>query len=328
MGGHNNSNETQPLWNRQSTILGVTISFFITYWICVALRLYTRFRVQNAAGWDDFFVVLTGVIGVVSTVAICLDSEHGLGQHMLALSMAEVKESGKLFYISVGAYTLETWTIKISLLLQYLRIWNRGGSRKFCIWLLAVIGIWGAIFSFMAWVPCFPVHGHWDLESEACCYGFGSKELHSFIATVITHSGMNMVFDLAVFLAPVLLYSQRQTATLTWRGLMWLLLMGCLVWIISVCRLASVAQLLSPAYHTFDLTWHSPLRIILGVLEVKVAAICACVPVFWPALTSGPGRIIVTREVRITREPRCSLDDGSPWPGPRQNHSTVSRSSE
>ncbi|KAK7977781.1 hypothetical protein PG988_005271 [Apiospora saccharicola] len=188
MGGHNNSNETQPLWNQQSTILGVTILLFIASWVCVALRLYTIFRVQNAAGWDDFFVVLTGVIGVVSTVAICLDSEHGLGQHMLALSMAEVKESAK-----------------ISLLLQYLRNWNRGGSRKFCIWLQVAIGIWGAIFSFMAWVPCFPVYGHWDLESDAYCYGFGSKERHSFIATVITHSATNMIFDLAVFLTPVLL---------------------------------------------------------------------------------------------------------------------------
>ncbi|KAK8077661.1 hypothetical protein PG996_003831, partial [Apiospora saccharicola] len=228
MGGHNNSNETQPLWNQQSTILGVTISLFIASWICVALRLYTIFRVQNAAGWDDFFVVLTG---------------HGLGQHMLALSMAEVKESAKLIYISVGAYTLETWTIKISLLLQYLRNWNRGGSRKFCIWLQVAIGIWGAIFSFMAWVPCFPVYGHWDLESDAYCYGFGSKERHSFIATVITHSATNMIFDLAVFLTPVLLPEAHSNTNLDRPNVA---VAHGVVWIISVCRLAGVAQLLSP----------------------------------------------------------------------------------
>ncbi len=65
--------------------------------------------------------------------------------------------------------------IKLSLLLQYLRIYERGRMRIFCRAMIGIISIWGLVFSFMAWFPCFPVRAYWDWEiTEATCYAWGT----------------------------------------------------------------------------------------------------------------------------------------------------------
>lgn len=61
-------------------------------------------------------------------------------------------------------------------------------------------------------------------------------------------------------------------------------------------------------YPTFDPTWYGPEVVVLGMMEVNAASVCACVPVFWPVLTARIDQIFVTQEVKITRECRYSGD--------------------
>lgn len=57
-------------------------------------------------------------------------------------------------------------------------------------------------------------------------------------------------------------------------------------------------------YPTHDPTWYGPRSILLMVLEVNVASICASVPIFWPVLSPFLGAIFVTREIDIKTESR------------------------
>lgn len=43
---------------------------------------------------------------------------------------------------------------------------------------------------------------------------------------------------------------------------------------------------------------------LLAVLEVDAAAVCASVPIFWPVLSNKLGGIFVTQEIEIRRETR------------------------
>jgi hypothetical protein len=52
----------------------------------------------------------------------------------------------------------------------------------------------------------------------------------------------------------------------------------------------------------WDLTWNSPAPIGLASIEISLATICAALPVFWPVLKISWGKILVTYEVKITRE--------------------------
>jgi hypothetical protein len=69
---------------------------------------------------------------------------------------------------------MSTALIKLSLLFQYLRAVDSGRIRIFCIALIVIISIWGFIYSFMAWFPCFPIRAYWDWTlTSAKCYAYG-----------------------------------------------------------------------------------------------------------------------------------------------------------
>jgi hypothetical protein len=112
----------------------------------------------------------------------------------------------KTFWLAHSVYLTETTVIKVSLLVQYLRIFKAGRMRWLCLGLAGLITLWGLAFSFIGWFPCFPVRAMWDRTGTFKCYGFGYSDRASFIAMFQIHSATNMVFDLAVFVIPLVLF--------------------------------------------------------------------------------------------------------------------------
>lgn len=78
--------------------------------------------------------------------------------------------------------------------------------RWICIGLLVAVILWGAAFAFIAWFPCFPVRGYWDRTVPAKCYAFGFGNLKEFVMTYKAQSATNMMFDVAIFVAPMILF--------------------------------------------------------------------------------------------------------------------------
>jgi hypothetical protein len=106
----------------------------------------------------------------------------------------------------MAIYVTNCCVIKVALLLQYLRIFKAGHMRWICIGLLVAVTLWGIAFSIIAWFPCFPVRGYWDRTVAANCYGFGLGDLDSFIATYKAQAATNMLFDISIFIAPMVLF--------------------------------------------------------------------------------------------------------------------------
>ncbi len=133
----------------------------------------------------------------------------------------------QLFYILNASYTSSTAFIKLSLLFQYLRVVKRGTfTWKICVFLIIIISLWGFAFSFMAWVPCFPIHKYWDymMRIPGKCYGFG---ISTDRTTFVIYTSINMVLDLTVFAIPITLF-QRDLSLKSRVGMVILVLMGCL----------------------------------------------------------------------------------------------------
>ncbi|KAI1453230.1 hypothetical protein F4805DRAFT_444380 [Annulohypoxylon moriforme] len=208
---------------------------------------------------------------------------------------------------------MSTTFIKISLLFQYLRVFQSGHMRTICIAMMVVIGLWGAGYSLMAWVPCIPVNGYWNLEMEAKCYGFGSRNANEFYKSYLSHTAVNTVLDMIVFTIPIPLYFQRDTIRRTKLGLVGVVSTGAVVNGLSIWRLATIVEHRATTSPTFDPTWYGPISIMLGTLEAMTASICASFPIFWPSLKVRLDEIFVTREVTITlnrRSNRFSIDPG------------------
>lgn len=66
-------------------------------------------------------------------------------------------------------------------------------------------------------------------------------------------------------------------------------------------------------YPTLDPSWYACVPAVLSVLEVNLATICASLPVFWPVIKENLGRILVTREVDVTRETRDFSTINNNW---------------
>ncbi|CAJ2503634.1 Uu.00g110280.m01.CDS01 [Anthostomella pinea] len=294
--------EPVPQWNHSTTIV-LSVA-------CVLFRLYVRLFMVKMPGFDDLFVFLYLLSGIAGGVAICLGPQYGLGKHFLLLDAGERRSYFKLFYVCMVSYSTSTTLIKISLLFQYLRIFDRGTMRYICISLIGLIGLWGFAFSFLAVFPCFPVSGYWDWPlgpTGARCYGFGGTAGNEDYATFTAQTASNMLFDILVLGVPIPLYFWKDTERRARLGLLGLFGMGGIVNALSIWRLATIV-IHGADGASFDPTFTSVASIILGMLEVCAASICASVPVFWPVLASGFEQILVTREIKITREYMYSRD--------------------
>lgn len=203
--------------------------------------------VLKSPGWDDYWIALFMAGGGLGTVCLCMAPSAGLGRHLTTLTDWEFRRVFLLFYIANGAFTVTTNLIKISLLLQYLRVFEQnpppegdgsGGTpapirprtnwmRIACLTTLGVVVVWGVIISFMAWFPCFPVRAYWDWDvADAKCYGFGSRYTKPYYYTFLTHSAVNMILDLIILALPMPLFFRSDTLPKTKIGLGGLWLMG------------------------------------------------------------------------------------------------------
>ncbi|KAF1928617.1 uncharacterized protein M421DRAFT_420501 [Didymella exigua CBS 183.55] len=291
--------EPLPYLNRPATIYGWTISFLVVTWFAFSFRLWVRIRVVREPGWDDVLVAVAAILNTVASISVCISIHYGLGQHMLYLGEKKLGAYFISFYIEHSIYLTETAIIKVSLLLQYLRIFKAGRMRWLCLALLVVISLWGLAFSILGWFPCAPVRAYWNRTGNFVCYGYGFRDRESFAALFQAHSASNLFFDIAVFATPLVLF---RTPNLKFKNLLALggvFAVGTFVILISVWRLKSIVQHRAALVPYPDFTWWTPVSIILACLEIDLAIICASIPIFWPVLQKSFSAIFVSHEIEV-----------------------------
>ncbi|KAH8681765.1 hypothetical protein BX600DRAFT_31080 [Xylariales sp. PMI_506] len=302
---YDNFGEPVPWSNKRQNILGLTITFLILSWIAVCFRLYVRFRVVRSAWWDDLFVILYLICGSLGSVALCLSTNFGAGQHMLLITVGQAGKYLVAFYMFNACLDLAAMFIKLSLLFQYLRVFDRGTwPYRMSIVVIVLVALWGTSFSILAFFPCWPVSDFWYSPTDAKCWGYGAWDTKDLVATFYSHTTLNMIFDMAILAIPFHLYFRKEMTFKMRMGLLTLLLMGALVNFLSIWRLQTLIEHQAGRYPTHDPTWYGPISLILAILECGCASICASVPIFWPVLSPYLGAIFVTQEVSVEHEYR------------------------
>lgn len=207
-------------------------------------------------------------------------------------------------YVTNAAYHTTTVFIKVSLLLQYLRLFRQGTLRYITIGLLILITAWGICFSFLAWFPCIPVSGFWHRTADSKCWGFGFRSMGEARRTLFTFAGTNMLFDIVIFMIPLTEFFRPGLKRKQILAMIGLFTMGSIVVLMAVLRLWSNIKHLSDTTKSFDFTWWYPEVLILSCLEVDFAIMSASMPIFWPAVVAHFNAIFVTKEVHITHQDR------------------------
>lgn len=154
-----------------------------------------------------------------------------------------------MFWWCNAFYNMTLALVKLSLLLQYLRLIDEqarssssGGNNKntrrlraVVVALIVIVSIWGAIWTVVAWIPCAPISAHWDFSGAvpdtATRWGYGSRDVAVFVATFYNHASTNMVLDILVVSLPLLSTSLWATAAVDRRsqmGMLGLFVLGAL----------------------------------------------------------------------------------------------------
>ncbi|KAK0372418.1 hypothetical protein CPAR01_12437 [Colletotrichum paranaense] len=306
LGKADNLKDPVPVLNQRPAVLAMVVSFLLVAWICGAFRLYVRLFIARCPGWDDFFVVLSLLTSLLLSIATCVATDYGLGKHFLLLGVNGMQNFIKAFYVCNGAYPMATALIKLALLFQYLRMFERNTkSRIVTIIVIYITALWGVAYSFIAWIPCLPVSAFWDLSSTTDTrWAFGSRDPIIFAKSFESHVGMNVALDLIVFAIPIPLFLEAGTRTKSRLGLLGLFTMGVLVNVLGIFRLIGISHSRAGTYPTLDPSWYGCVPIVLAAVEINLATICASLPVFWPTLQSSIGHIFITKEIEITSEIR------------------------
>ncbi|KAK3356509.1 hypothetical protein B0T25DRAFT_474477 [Lasiosphaeria hispida] len=305
---YNNFDEPRPFTNEPATLIGFTTSFLALSWIFVSLRVFVRLRVVRLPGLDDLFVSLYLIFTSLASVVFLLTIKYGAGRHFLLLTVGDVRKYFVLFYVLNVSLNLAAAFIKLSLLFQFIRMFDKGTwAHRLSVVGIVLVTIWGVAFTFLSIFPCTVISDSWNILSrDSRCWGYASQNPDMFTATLVSHNTLNTFFDLYITLIPFQLYFQPGIALRTRLGLMVLLLMGATVVTLSVWRVHETIYHKAGWLPTRDPTWYGPKSILLMVLEVNTASICASVPIFWPILRPYLGAIFVTREFSVKTETRES----------------------
>lgn len=132
-------------------------------------------------------------------IVICVATRYGLGQHALLVGPVKIQTVLLCQYVWGIGYAASAAFIKLSLLFQYIRVYQPGMLvYRYTQALLILVSLWGFALTFISTFVCFPTpRAFWTMKPRGC-YGFAATNVAELTGTIKGHSGSNFFLDLLV----------------------------------------------------------------------------------------------------------------------------------
>ena len=133
-------------------------------------------------------------------VSVCVGTVYGLTKHIDTLDQQQLRNFFIAFYCTGAGYVGSAGYIKISLLFQYLRVFEKGTNPyRFTQGMLVFMGLWTFGYVFTNWFACFPTPANfWNGSGGKGCYGSFSNNIQSRNKFIEAHSGVNTIQDFLI----------------------------------------------------------------------------------------------------------------------------------
>ncbi|TQN65062.1 Satratoxin biosynthesis SC1 cluster protein 4, partial [Colletotrichum shisoi] len=256
--------------SRFAEILAVLIVGSVLSTAAVALRAFTRMRMLRTFGLDDSVMVVAQILVIGTAVVIGLETRYGLGKHSWVQPPEDYVPYMKSFYASIVLYNIATTVVKLSILLQYRRIFSSDWMQRLTTWGLAFMSAWTGMLCFLLPLMCVPAAAFWDETVEGHCI--------DLLTSWYVMAGVNLVADFVMFSMPIPVINSLQLPRRQKRMLFFVFGLGFLTCIISVYRLRT----LRVAAHTEDPYWDNVDAATWSFLEVTIGILAACLPTLRP----------------------------------------------
>jgi hypothetical protein len=148
----------------QLALYVVTVIFTIVACLAIIARLCARMLIAKQPGSDDALIFIAGVLSIAFCITTYKQTEFGMGKHIWQFPRSEYEIIAMWFWSSVWIYYAALGFTKLSILLQYLRIFPQINFRRACYGMIGVITLWSLWATFSALVMCIPIHLFWTAE--------------------------------------------------------------------------------------------------------------------------------------------------------------------
>ncbi|KAF2729161.1 hypothetical protein EJ04DRAFT_502843 [Polyplosphaeria fusca] len=251
----------------------VTSLFAALGTLFVALRLWTRFVVIRAPGWEDWVLITSWFFATATVITIGIQIPNGLGEHGKELDLKQVQMLLLNLYLSIIMYCASLGLTKLAILMQYRRVFTSPRFQIVCWTVIAIIIAYTVATVTVAIFTCTPISTFWTNDSSGKC-------IDDF-ASWFSNAGINIATDIIIIALPMPVIRRLRLAKRQKWLLMGVFALGGVVCIISIVRLHSLFIISKSLDPTYD---NSPAA-TFSVIEVNVALICACLPTLRPLLS-------------------------------------------
>ncbi|KAK4989664.1 hypothetical protein LTR66_007017 [Elasticomyces elasticus] len=268
-------------WNA----LGPTIAMTVLASTVVTLRWYTRVLIVRCVGLDDCAILLSLILAFVMCGIVAAEVETGIGDHGWRDNLSLLPAIAKLVLSNNCIYTLIINITKLSILAQYLRVFNGRIVRSIThclIFLLLPATCWatfGGVFL------CRPVAKYWHPEIAGHCMNVKSYW--------VSAAAVNIVLDLCVLVLPMPAIASLHLPRKQKRGLVLVFALGFFVCIVSIARLVVVHE----AAERLDWTCSGIDAIIWSAVEANTGIICASLLALKPLVVKLFPRLMEDSEI-------------------------------
>jgi len=179
----------------------------------------------------------------------------------------------KYLFFSIIAYHITLLLTKLSILLQYRRIFTLKNSRIPIYITMGLCVACGLTAVLTAIFTCIPVNAYWNMAMRPFAKCVNQDAMYH------ANAALNITTDLLVAVLPV---RQLWTLQIPKRQKIALLIILTLGWFVVIISIIRLYFLILVAKHQNDQTWYSGPAAYWSVLEVNLAIVCASTPALKP----------------------------------------------
>ncbi|KAK7942415.1 uncharacterized protein PG986_011528 [Apiospora aurea] len=255
-----------------TTILSV---FSAVATLVVALRIYTRAIILRSFGTDDAVIIGALILTIGSAVAIGLEGRFGLGTHTWVQPLEDFIPYMKSFYVSIILYNVGLCLIKVSILLQYRRIFTQKLTQWMSGGLLGFILAWTVTLSVLLPLVCYPVDKFWEPALPGSCV--------NQLAVWYVMAGVNIITDFAIFIIPLPVIKSLQLPTKQKMLLVVVFGLGLFTCVISCLRIRTLKM----ASLTKDPNWDNTDAALWSFIELCIGMLTSSLPTLRPLIAAA-----------------------------------------
>ncbi|ERF69952.1 hypothetical protein EPUS_05496 [Endocarpon pusillum Z07020] len=260
-----------------TTAVVVAISVFLMI-IAVSLRVYSKQTSGRAFSWEDYtcFLAVVGCF-TYSGVTVYGTIHNGFGVHewnvRVSTLVSDIFLQMTLF--NAASYPLIVLMAKLSILILYLRLFERNKGTKILTWIgILACSIFYTFGMLFALISCSPWPG------ETRLVGLASERCVRVIIYGYVTTAFNVLSDFYLVIIPIPAIIKLNMTTEKKIRVSAIFMLGILA-----CACAIVNSYFRVILtQTLDLTYATAPVLLISIVEINVGIMVGCMPVIQPAI--------------------------------------------